>query len=56
MVVSRTYTAGFIYDNVMIASNLIKATRRYETKKVLNLGSSCICALFAPDWSMRIIC
>jgi GDP-L-fucose synthase len=32
----------FIYDNLMIQSNLIEASRVYESDKVIFLGSSCI--------------
>jgi len=32
----------FIYDNLMIQSNLIEASRVYEIDKVIFLGSSCI--------------
>jgi GDP-L-fucose synthase len=37
-----TYQADFIYDNLMIACNVIKASYKYGVKKLLNLGSSCI--------------
>lgn len=39
---NSTYTAEFIYDNLMIASNVIEASYRNNVKKLLNLGSSCI--------------
>lgn len=39
---NSTYTAEFIYDNLMIASNVIEASHRNNVKKLLNLGSSCI--------------
>src|SRR5512140_886055 len=39
---NSTYKAEFIYRNLMIASNVIHAAYRYRTKKLLNLGSSCI--------------
>ena len=39
---NSTYKADFIYDNVMIASNVIYASYKYGVKKLLNLGSSCI--------------
>jgi GDP-L-fucose synthase len=39
---NSTYTADFIYDNIMIAANVINAAYRSGTKKLLNLGSSCI--------------
>lgn len=36
------YTAEFIYDNIMIAANVINASYKFGVKKLLNLGSSCI--------------
>ena len=46
---NSTYKAEFIYRNLMIASNVIHAAYRYRTKKLLNLGSSCIYPKFAPQ-------
>ncbi len=37
-----SYPAQFIYDNLMIAANVIHASYKHSVKKVLNLGSSCI--------------
>lgn len=37
-----SYPAEFIYDNVMIAANIIHASYLYNIKKLLFLGSSCI--------------
>lgn len=37
-----TYPAEFIYDNIMIATNVIHAAYRVGVKKLLFLGSSCI--------------
>lgn len=37
-----TRPADFIYDNLMIASNVIEASRRHGVEKLLMLGSSCI--------------
>ena len=34
--------ANFLYDNLMIASNVIEASRLLEVKKLIFLGSSCI--------------
>ena len=34
--------ADFLYDNLMIAANVINCSRKYGVKKLLNLGSSCI--------------
>jgi len=39
---NNTYRAEFIYDNIMIQSNVIKASHAHEVKKLLFLGSSCI--------------
>ena len=44
-----TYKAQFIYDNLMIASNVIEASYRYGVEKLLNLGSSCIYPKLAPQ-------
>jgi GDP-L-fucose synthase len=44
-----TYKAEFIYDNIMIAGNIIHAAYTCGTKKLLNLGSSCIYPKFAPQ-------
>lgn len=34
--------AEFLYDNVMISSNIIESSRRHSVKKLLNFGSSCM--------------
>mgnify|MGYP001216834755 FL=1 len=39
---NRDYPAHFIYDNLMIQSNIINASRKFGVKKLLFLGSSCI--------------
>ena len=39
---NSTYPADFIYDNLMIQTNVIDAAYRYGVKKLLFLGSSCI--------------
>ncbi len=39
---NSTYKAQFIYENMMIAANVIHASYTYGVKKLLNLGSSCI--------------
>jgi len=39
---NNTYRADFIYDNMMIQSNIIYQAYRYDVKKLLILGSSCI--------------
>ncbi|MCD6486479.1 MAG: GDP-L-fucose synthase [Syntrophobacterales bacterium] len=46
---NSTYKAQFIYENIMIAANIIHASHAYEVKKLLNLGSSCIYPRSAPQ-------
>lgn len=46
---NSTYKADFIYENIMIAANVIYAAYKYGVKKLLNLGSSCIYPKFAPQ-------
>ncbi|OPZ28584.1 MAG: GDP-L-fucose synthase [Deltaproteobacteria bacterium ADurb.BinA179] len=46
---NATYPAEFIYDNIMIAANVIHAGFRFGVKKLLNLGSSCIYPKLAPQ-------
>lgn len=43
------YPAEFIYDNLMIESNIIHAAHRCGVKKLLFLGSSCIYPKFASQ-------
>ncbi|PMP81204.1 MAG: GDP-fucose synthetase, partial [Caldisericum exile] len=44
-----TYPADFAYINLMIESNVIKASYDYKVKKLLFLGSSCIYPKMAPQ-------
>lgn len=46
---NNTYPADFLYDNLMIASNLIQAAHETGVERVLFLGSSCIYPKFAPQ-------
>jgi GDP-L-fucose synthase len=46
---NNTYKADFIYDNIMIAANVIHSAYTYRVKKLLNLGSSCIYPKFSPQ-------
>ncbi len=46
---NNTYKAEFIYDNLMIATNIIHAAYKFGVKKLLNLGSSCIYPKLAPQ-------
>jgi GDP-L-fucose synthase len=39
---NKDYPAHFIYDNLMIQSNIIHTARKFGVKKLLFLGSSCI--------------
>ena len=39
---NSTYPAEFIYDNMMIHGTVVEAAHRYDTRKLLYLGSSCI--------------
>lgn len=45
---NSTYPADFIYDNLMIQTNLIDSAYRCNVKKFLFLGSVCIYPKFAP--------
>jgi len=49
IVANSTYKAEFIYDNIMIAANVIHFSWKYGVKKLLNLGSSCIYPKMAPQ-------
>lgn len=46
---NNTYPADFIYDNLMIQNNIIKAAHDFEVKKLLFLGSTCIYPKMAPQ-------
>lgn len=46
---NSTYPADFIYENLVIAANLVEGCRRAEVKRVLFLGSSCIYPKLAPQ-------
>jgi GDP-L-fucose synthase len=39
---NKTYKADFLYDNLMIQSNIINSAYDFGVKKLLFLGSSCI--------------
>lgn len=43
------YSAEFLYDNLMIESNVIHASYQHQVKKLLFLGSSCIYPKFADQ-------
>ncbi len=46
---NSTYRADFIYDNLMIQTNVIHAAWKSGVKKLLFLGSSCIYPKHAPQ-------
>lgn len=46
---NSTYPAEFLYDNLMIAANVIHAAHEAGVRKLLNLGSSCIYPRLAPQ-------
>jgi GDP-L-fucose synthase len=46
---NNTYRAAFLYDNLMIQSNVMDAAYRNGVKKLLFLGSSCIYPKMAPQ-------
>lgn len=39
---NNTYRGDFLYDNLLISANIIKAARDCSVGKLINLGSSCI--------------
>ncbi len=49
IVANNKYRAEFIYDNLMIQSNIIHQAYKNNVKKLLFLGSSCIYPKFAPQ-------
>lgn len=46
---NQSQPADFLYDNVMIAANVIEAAYRADVEKLLFLGSSCIYPKFAEQ-------
>ena len=49
IIANNTYRAEFLYDNLMIQSNVIENSYRHNVKKLLFLGSSCIYPKLAPQ-------
>ncbi len=49
IIANNSYPADFIYDNLMIQSNVIHQSYRYGVKKLLFLGSTCIYPKLAPQ-------
>lgn len=46
---NNTYRAAFLYDNLLIESNIIQASWVHKVEKLLFLGSSCIYPKLAPQ-------
>jgi GDP-L-fucose synthase len=46
---NSSYPADFLYDNLMIAANVIEAAHRTDVERLLFLGSSCIYPRDAPQ-------
>src|SRR5690606_41741266 len=46
---NRSAQADFLYDNVMISANALRACQLAEVEKVVVLGSSCIYPAMAPQ-------
>jgi GDP-L-fucose synthase len=46
---NNTYPADFIYENLEIQNNVIKAAHDFKVKKLLFLGSSCIYPKMCPQ-------
>ena len=46
---NNTYRAEFLYDNLMIETNIIESAYRSGVKKLMFLGSSCIYPKLAPQ-------
>ncbi len=46
---NRSYPADFLYDNLMIAANLVRAAHAHGVRRLLFLGSSCIYPRLAPQ-------
>lgn len=49
IVANNTYRADFLYENLMIESNIIHAAYKNNVKKLMFLGSSCIYPKLAPQ-------
>lgn len=49
IIANNTYRGEFLYDNLMIQSNVIEASRNANVKKLMFLGSSCIYPKMAPQ-------
>ena len=49
IIANNTYRADFIYENIMIQTNVIHQAYVHQTRKLLFLGSSCIYPKHAPQ-------
>lgn len=49
IVANDSYPADFLYDNLVIETNVIEAAFRTDVEKLVFLGSSCIYPKFAPQ-------
>jgi len=49
IIANNIYRGEFLYDNLMIQSNIIEASRQNNVKKLMFLGSSCIYPKMAPQ-------
>jgi len=49
IIANKKYPAEFLFDNILITSNVIDAAYRNGVKKLLFLGSSCIYPRLAPQ-------
>lgn len=49
IIANNTYRAEFLYDNLMIQSNIIHQSCLHRVKKLMFLGSSCIYPKMAPQ-------
>lgn len=46
---NNTFRGAFLYDNLMMQTNVIQASHQYGVKKLMFLGSSCIYPKMAPQ-------
>ncbi len=49
IIANNTYRADFLYDNLLIVSNIVHAAYNNKVSKLLFLGSSCIYPKMAPQ-------
>lgn len=49
IIANNTYRAEFLYDNLMIVSNIVHSAHAHGVTKLLFLGSSCIYPKMAPQ-------